>query len=238
MKPDYINTIQDAERRFLTAPVTLEQRADDDGDRSTIEGYAFKFNSITTIGDYFREEILPGAADNVLTDDVRALFNHDANFVLARSNNGKGTLKLSVDDVGLRYSYITPDRSYARDLEDAIKAGDVSQSSFAFSIEEQNWIERDGELPLRQIKKLKRLYDVSPVTYPAYADATVGKRSLDALHTEQETKSHSATGEEQKSDVTLSLSKRDEGQQNQESQKEHTNEHLTVRDAQVIIYNY
>lgn len=177
---DYIKNIEGAERRFFTAPVTIEKR-EDDTSSGAIEGYAFKFNTQTTIGNWFREEILPGAADDVLNDDVRALFNHDPNYVLARSNKGKGTLSLSPDDIGLRYSYVTPNVSYAKDLEENIRLGNVSQSSFGFSIEEQKWIERDGELPLRQIVKLKRLYDVSPVTYPAYQDTTVAKRSHDTF---------------------------------------------------------
>ena len=176
---DYIQNIKGAERRFITNKVEL--RSGGDSEESLIEGHALKFNKITTIGDWFREEILPGALDEVLNDDVRALFNHDPNFVLARSKDGEGTLKLEVDAEGLRYSYVTPNTSYAKDLEENIRLGNVSQSSFGFSIDEQRWIEREGELPLRQIVKLSRLYDVSPVTYPAYQDTSVAKRSLDAF---------------------------------------------------------
>lgn len=177
---DYIKNIDGAERRVFQAPVTIEHREEGNDDKpSVIEGYALKFNSVTTIGDWFREEILPGACDDVLKDDVRCLFNHNPNYVLARSNKGKGTLTLTVDSDGLQYKYETPDVSYARDLEENIRLGNVTQSSFGFTIEEQEWIERDDELPLRRIKKLKRLYDVSPVTYPAYTDTTVAKRSLD-----------------------------------------------------------
>lgn len=174
-KKDYIESIEGAERRHITHKV--EYRADDEG--STIEGVAAVVNKRTDLG-YFEEEIMPGAFDNVMNDDVRALFNHDPNFPLARSVDGQGTLKLSIDDNGdLRYSYKTPNRTYAKDLDDAIRSGDVSQSSFAFSIEEETWIERDGKPELRQINKVKRLYDVSPVTYPAYQDTSVAKRSFD-----------------------------------------------------------
>jgi len=71
---------------------------------------------------------------------VRCLFNHDPNYILARCVNGVGTLALSVDAVGLKYSYTTPDRSYAEDLANAIASGDVSQSSFAFEIAEEEWL--------------------------------------------------------------------------------------------------
>lgn len=178
---DYIKNIEGAERRFVTEPVTIQQRADEDTEApAVIEGYAFKFNKVTTIGSWFKEEILPGAADGLLIDDIRCLFNHDPNLILARSENGKGTLTLEIDSIGLKYSYTTPDRTYAKDLEDAIKSGDVSQSSFSFKADEVIWKDgADGELDLRQIKKFKKLYDVSPVTYPAYVDTTVGKRTFE-----------------------------------------------------------
>lgn len=179
---DYIKNIEGAERRFFAAPVTIEKRADGDEEQNIIEGYAFKFNKITTIGGWFREEILPGSADDILNDDIRCLFNHNPNLILARSVKGKGTLTLSVDAVGLKYSYATPDRTYARDLEDAIESGDVDQSSFAFQAEEVIWVDGgDSEPDLRQIKKFKIIYDVSPVTYPAYQDTSVAKRSHDAF---------------------------------------------------------
>lgn len=184
-KKDYIQNIEGAERRFITETVKIDVREEQDAnDADIIEGYALKFNKQTVIGDYFREEIMPGALDNILNDDVRALFNHDPNMVLARSVNGEGTLQLMVDETGLKYRYETPNVSYAKDLTENIRLGNVSQSSFGFSIDEQEWIERDGELPLRQITSLKRLYDVSPVTYPAYQDTSVGKRSLDAFRAE------------------------------------------------------
>ena len=182
-KEDYIKNIEGAERRFFESPVTIEKRVEGDEDKpAEIVGYAFKFNKVTTIGGWFREEILPGAADDVLNDDVRCLFNHNANLILARSVKGKGTLTLSVDNVGLQYKYVTPDRSYAKDLEDAINSGDVNQSSFSFKSKETIWITGDDNEPdLRQIKKFEILYDVSPVTYPAYQDTTVAKRSHDAF---------------------------------------------------------
>jgi len=178
---DYIKKIDGtAERRFFVAPVVVQTRADDDDANSVIEGSAALFNKRTDLG-WMEEEILPGAFDDVLKDDVRCLFNHNPNFVLARSVEGKGTLELIVDTEGLKYRYTTPNRSYAKDLEDAIATGDVSQSSFAFRVKESIWIEREGEKDLRQIKKVERLYDVAPVTYPAYQDTSVAKRSFDAF---------------------------------------------------------
>jgi len=201
---DYAKVMDEqAERRFFDAPVSVEKRAE--GDKKTtlfvIEGYAAKFNSRTDLG-WFDEEILPGAFDDILNDDVRCLFNHSPNFVLARSNEGKGTLSLTIDATGLKYSYTTPNRTFAIDLQDAIESGDVTQSSFAFRASEVVWIEKEGENELRQIKKIERLYDVSPVTYPAYADTNVAKRNFEARESEKDTKENTS-GSEQSGSMTV-----------------------------------
>lgn len=184
---DYIDKIEGAERRYFVTPVTIETRAEDapEDEPAVIEGYAAVFNKRADLH-WFEEEILPGAFDDVLKDDVRCLFNHNPNYILARSKDGKGTLTLSVDDKGLKYSYATPNRSYALDLQDAIESGDVTQSSFAFQASEVIWHEAkdENDKELRQIKKMSKIYDVSPVTYPAYHDAEVAKRSYEN-HKEQ-----------------------------------------------------
>ncbi|BFM41666.1 HK97 family phage prohead protease [Flavobacterium sp. CFS9] len=182
---DYIKNIDGAERRFFSSEVRkvmpeTEPTVEKDN-LPNIEGYAAKFNSTTVIGRYwqFEEEILPGAFDDVLNDDVRCLYNHDPNYVLARSKAGKGTLTLSVDGVGLKYAYKTPNRGFAIDLADAIDEGDVSESSFSFLVAEEIWIygdESKGILDKRQIVKFSRLFDVAPVTFPAYPDTEVAQR--------------------------------------------------------------
>lgn len=179
---DYIKALDGAERRFVVSGMTVEKRAatDDQDEAFVVWGYAAKFDSPTVIGDWFIEEVAPGFFDEVLDDDVRCLFNHNPNYILARSEAGKGTLTLTVDKTGLKYEYITPNRSYALDLADAIEAGDVSQSSFSFKPKEVLWIENDGEMSKRRLIKCDKLYDVSPVTYPAYTDTTVAKRSHEA----------------------------------------------------------
>lgn len=178
MSKDYIQNIDGAERRYIKSKVRVEKRAEDgEAEMAVIEGHAALFNSPTDLY-WMREEILPGAFDNVLNDDVRCLYNHDPNQVLARCINGKGTLELSVDDKGLKYRYTTPNRSYALDLADAIEKGDVTQSSFSFRAKKTIWTEGgDGEPDLRQIVEIDKLYDVAPVTFPAYTDTTVAKRS-------------------------------------------------------------
>lgn len=202
MKTDYIENIEGAERRWAVEGMKVEKRAEGDAEESVVEGYAALFNSPTEIGGWFREVILPGAFDDVLENDVRALFNHDANQVLARTSSK--TLEIGVDEKGLWYRFTIPDRTYAKDLADAIDKGDVSQSSFAFRAKETNWVYVKDELELREIVKVETLYDVSPVTYPAYSDTSVMKRSHDAFLAEREKKKEK-TDERSAEDNELSL---------------------------------
>jgi HK97 family phage prohead protease len=111
-----------------------------------------------------------------MNDDVRGLFNHDDDFVLGRTKSG--TMQLVNDELGLRYKikYNPFDPDHVRVME-KVKRGDVSQSSFAFSVKEDKWETRNGK-DHRTITKLKRLIDVSPVTYPAYQNTSVAMRSL------------------------------------------------------------
>jgi HK97 family phage prohead protease/HK97 family phage major capsid protein len=156
----------DAEKRTMG---TIEVR-ESDGDEMTLEGYAAVYNSETDLG-HFREVIKPGAFDDVLDNDVRALINHDPNLILGRTTNG--TLELSVDERGLKYRVKLGDQQYAKDFYESVKRGDISQSSFAFTIDQQSWNE---ERTVRSVDKVRQLLDVSPVTYPAYAAATVQAR--------------------------------------------------------------
>ena len=140
-------------------------------------GYAALFNSTTDIGG-FEEVIEPGAFDGADMSDVRALFNHDPNMLLART--ASGTLSLRIDERGLRYEFTIPDTSAGRDLRELLRRGDITQSSFGFTIDKEDWEERAGMKPKRKIKRIKRLFDVSPVTFPAYQETSVALRSLEA----------------------------------------------------------
>jgi HK97 family phage prohead protease/HK97 family phage major capsid protein len=146
-----------------------EVRAASD-DTLTVSGYAAVFDDITDIG-YFKERIARGAFDGVMQDDVRLLINHTG-VPLARTTNG--TLDLEVDDTGLRYTARLADTTEGRDLYKLIKRGDISQSSFAFTIADEDW---DRKANLRTITKMGALLDVSPVTYPAYPTTTVAARA-------------------------------------------------------------
>jgi len=149
---------------------TAEVRAAGD-DSLVIEGYAANFEQRTDLG-YFKEEIARGAFDEVMEDDVRLLLNHEG-APMARTTNG--TLELSIDDTGLKYRAALADTQDGRDLYKLIKRGDITQSSFAFTIAEQEWSE---DRSTRTVTKMARLLDVSPVTYPAYPTTTVAARQM------------------------------------------------------------
>lgn len=172
------------ERRFTAGAVELRAASAADAQTLTVRGYAAMYNkrseNFGSADRPFFEEIQPGAFDGVLADDVRALFNHDANLILARSKGGAGTLRVGSDDVGLWYEFDPADTQMGRDLVTSLRRGDVDQSSFAFTVSDAGQeFRKDGNATVRVIKKVDRLYDVSPVTYPAYPDTTVAMRSAE-----------------------------------------------------------
>jgi uncharacterized protein len=161
-----------------------EVRAEKREEKTVVRGYAAMFNSMSENLGGFREIIAPGAFDDVLNNDVRALKNHDSNLILGRTT--AGTLRLGVDALGLWYEYDSPDTSYARDLVVSMERGDVDQSSFQFFVDKDNWKEdADGRL-VRTIEKVGRLLDVAPVTFPAYPDTTVAKRSMEQIQKQKQ----------------------------------------------------
>lgn len=167
---------------------TVEMRADEEG-KKTIRGYALKFGQRYDMG-WFEEEIAKGALKDADMTDVRALFNHNPSFVLGRTTSG--TLRMKTDDIGLVYEVDMPDTQAARDLMVSIERGDINQSSWAFELdytdeESESWQRGAGNSKTtRTIKKVKRMYDVSPVTYPANPDTTAAARSFDEKVTKQE----------------------------------------------------
>ena len=170
------------ERRYATAPVTIVSGDTATAKGRTVRGYAAMFNKRSeNLGSPqapIFEVIAPGAFDGVLKNDVRALYNHDPNIILARSKGGAGTLKIGVDAVGLWYEFIAPETTSGNDLLVSIKRGDIDQSSFGFSVAaggDSVANERSGAR-LRTINKVGKLFDVSPVAYPAYGDTSVSVR--------------------------------------------------------------
>jgi len=162
------------ERRTLHSEFRVEQREDG---KKLIRGHAAVFNSETDLG-WFRERIAPGAfSESIGKDDVRALFNHDENFILGR--NKAGTLTMREDEQGLYVEIDPPDTQVARDLVTSIERGDISQMSFGFQTIKDSWeTEENAAKDLRTLEKVK-LWDVSPVTFPAYQETDVAVRSHD-----------------------------------------------------------
>jgi len=177
---DYIEQRdKDAERRFTSPDIQVREA----GDGNVIEGIAAVVDSDTDLG-FYTERIAPGAFDDVMNDDVVALFNHDPNFPLARTTaNEGGKLELFLNKRGdLGYRFSAPNTSVGRDMIENIRTGVIAKSSFAFTIEKDEWssTRSDKEPNIRTITKLKRLYDVSPVTYPAYNTTSVAARSWES----------------------------------------------------------
>lgn len=142
-----------------------------------IAGHAAKFDVLSEDLGGFRERIAPGAfAKTITSADIRALWNHDANIVLGR--NKSGTLRLSEDAAGLAFEVDMPDTQTVRDLVmSPIERGDVNQCSFGFYTVSDKWAKVDGEW-LRTLLEVE-LFDVSPVTYPAYQQTDVAVRGLE-----------------------------------------------------------
>lgn len=162
----------DKEYRHFTA-TELRARS---GDKPGISGHAAVFNQLSEDLGGYREKIQPGAfADTIKGGDVRALWNHDPNFILARTKSG--TLRLAEDNTGLKIDADLPDTTFARDLLKSIDRGDVDQMSFGFMVlpDGSSWRMEEGTL-VRTLLKVE-LFDVSPVTFPAYPQTDVSARA-------------------------------------------------------------
>lgn len=144
-----------------------------DDENMIVEGYALKFNKESNLLGEFVEVISPEALRNADLSDVRCLIDHNSSYVLGRTV--ADTLKLEVDDVGLRFRCELPNTSYARDLYENIKLGNINQCSFGFTIEEDGdeFERREDGIFKRTVNKIRSLFDVSIVTYPAYEDTDV-----------------------------------------------------------------
>ena len=167
---------QEKETRQYNAP---ELRAETDADGNTVlTGYASVFGELSEDLGGFKEIIHRNAFDNVLNDYVVFLLNHDNNIVFGRSSSG--TLKLSVDERGLKTEVKMPNTGPANDAIELMKRGDLSKMSFGFFIEADKWTESERGF-IREVTEVKRLTDVSLVTRPAYPQTSASIRSLEAF---------------------------------------------------------
>jgi len=158
-------------------------------DKPVMRGHAAIFDSLSELlGGCFREVIKPGAFTDALKgSDIRALWNHNPDHILGRSS--AGTLRVVEDETGLAIEIDPPDTTCSRDLQVSMQRGDVKEMSFAFSIAEDGdeWVRDpdDSGTWTRTISKIDRVYDVSPVTYPAYPDTDIAMRSLESVRAKE-----------------------------------------------------
>ncbi|MFO7306802.1 MAG: HK97 family phage prohead protease [Gammaproteobacteria bacterium] len=163
------------EQRAVQSRFSIETR--EDGALPTIVGYAAVYEAETVIFNMFREKLRRGAFRRAVEarQDVRALFNHNPDFLLGRV--GAGTLRLYDDDHGLRVEIDPPNTPTGREVVELIRRGDIYGMSFGFIPTRVSWEQADESgLGLRVVEDVD-LVDVSPVTYPAYEQTEVGIRS-------------------------------------------------------------
>ena len=171
------------ERRMYNFEIRAENT--ESGER-ILTGRPIVFGRVTDLG-YFDEMIAPGAISEGAMKDVRFLVNHDEKMIpLARSrnNNENSTMKLSVDNEGMNIDWLKLDverNATARELESAVDRGDLDGMSFMFNVEADEWENLDSEHPLRIIRTISNIYEVSAVTFPAYEDTEINVRNKEAL---------------------------------------------------------
>lgn len=162
-----------------------------EADSRKVEGYAMLFDTPSD-GLTFEEVISREALDGVIyRSDVLALMNHSVDRgVLARSENGEGSLELEVDEKGLIYRFEAPHTSLGDELLENLRRGEIKQSSFAFDVESDKWERKADGTWKRTINKFGHLYDVSPVYHAAYSKTSVYMRGkeLEEKRLEEENK--------------------------------------------------
>lgn len=181
---------------------SLRRAPEGNAESRTIVGYAIVFDSESRIlcdwGGEFVETIERTAVTQELIDnaDVKCVFNHNHEALLARSNQGNGTLKLTLDEVGMRYEFEAPNTIDGDKVLELVRRGDIVGSSFAFSCSGEDacryYEDADGMLH-RVVSRITGLYDVSPVIDPAYTDTSVEARSWEKPVEEQRDESVEVT---------------------------------------------
>lgn len=172
-----------------------------DDEQMIVEGYALRFNTLSNDLGGFVETISPEALKEADLSDVRCLIDHDSSKVLGRTTSE--TLELNVDGEGLYFRTKLPNTTYAKDLYENIRLGNINQCSFGFILSEDDgdsFEKREDGLFKRTIRKIKSLFDVSIVTYPAYNDTDVAPalRSIEAIKESEQEEVRKAQQEEQR----------------------------------------
>jgi len=167
------------ETRFIPGTV-VEERAE--SGETFISGAGVVFDAWSADLGGFKERILPTAFDGVDTSDVFITFNHNFDNVLARTKNGSATLDTS--PAGIQYRYKTPETSTGKDVQQLISDGIVEGSSFMFTVapDGDKWEKMDDGTYERTITQIGRLFEMGPVTVPAYPDTTATlARGMDSI---------------------------------------------------------
>lgn len=164
-------------RSISEAPVAGEGRR--------IEGYAIVWEVESRVladwdGEFVEKIARDAVSDELLANcDVKALFNHNRDDLLARYVNGGGTLSLTRDDHGLKFAFDAPATSAGNDVLELVRRGDLRGCSFAFTTDDAECSMREDGVRLRRVRKLSGLYDVSIVVDPAYTQTSVDARAFD-----------------------------------------------------------
>ena len=173
-----------------------------DSDSRILSGYAAVFNSESKDLGGFTEMISPTAFEGVIErSDVFAVLDHDRNKVLARSKMGKGSLELNIDEKGLQFRFESPNTTLGNDVLSMVKRGDLTDASFCFTVEDENWQKREDGSYLRTINKIGDLFDVAICYNGAYPESytEVALRSLDKF--KEELRAAECVEEEDSDDV-------------------------------------
>lgn len=173
--PNDVKQPKGFERRYITC-TDLELRNAGDDEPNVLVGYAALFDELSSNLGGFQERIAPGAFSKAVGSDVRALFNHNPDLILGRTKSK--TLTLREDNRGLYCEITLPNTSVANDLLESINVGNVDQMSFGFRTKKDDWEEVDDVI-IRTLIEVD-LFDVSPVTFPAYPQTEIAKRSMAA----------------------------------------------------------
>lgn len=195
--------MSEMEKRYIDS---VEIRTEGDEEGRIISGYALKFNTWSNDLGGFIESVDAKALDEADMSDVRALYEHNPQLILGRTK--AGTLKLEKDEVGLRFECKLPDTSYARDLYANIQNGNISQCSFGFKMEKRGdtlLFDKEEKIYKRTLRKIKSIFDVSVVAYPAYSDTDVAPvlRSIEAVEKSELRNEHSYQVEKMKLELEL-----------------------------------
>lgn len=173
-------------KKVVTRTYNFEIRAENnDKHGDHIEGRPVVYDSRTDLG-YFDEIIEKGALDKANLRDVRFLVNHDTSMIpLARSrnNNENSTMQLMPDEkgMGIRVDLDTENNHVSRSLYSAVKRGDITGMSFMFTIDKEEWEDLESDHPVRRIKAIGQVFEVSAVTFPAYESTEISARNKVAL---------------------------------------------------------